>query len=199
MSGLFPNALHVARREYLFRVRGRAFIVTTALLGVAVLLVTMVPTILASAGVSYPPDVTVAVEADDLASDPVVAIQALLIAAENPAALLEGEAPAPSDDGGEPPADRARVTRADDADAAAEAVRDGDLDGLLTITRGEDGDLTFEYLTDAGPTSRTRLLVKHQQGERQNHRELRRRGATMVEKEPPDHVKSPSPRNSSAR
>ncbi len=46
MSGLFPNALHVARREYLFRVRGRAFLITTVLLAVAIVAVTMVPTIL---------------------------------------------------------------------------------------------------------------------------------------------------------
>jgi ABC-2 type transport system permease protein len=33
------------------------------------------------------------------------------------------------------------------------------LDGLLTITRGDDGALAFDYLSDQGPTSQTRLLV----------------------------------------
>ena len=46
MSGLFPNALHVARREYLFRVRGRAFLITTLLLAVLVAGFTMLPTFL---------------------------------------------------------------------------------------------------------------------------------------------------------
>ena len=70
MSGLFPNALHVARREYLIRVRGRAFFITTALLAVAVVGVTLVPTILGALGVADPPQVAVDVQADDLSSDP---------------------------------------------------------------------------------------------------------------------------------
>ena len=48
MSGLFPNPLHVARREYLVRVRGRAFVITTALLAIAVVALTLLPTILAA-------------------------------------------------------------------------------------------------------------------------------------------------------
>ncbi len=59
MSALFPNALHVARREYLVRVRGRAFAITTALLAVAIAAVTMVPTILAAVGVAEPPQIAV--------------------------------------------------------------------------------------------------------------------------------------------
>ena len=64
MSGLLPNALHVARREYLFRVRGRAFKITTVLLGVVVALVTMAPTILSAIGAGEPPAVAVHVDAD---------------------------------------------------------------------------------------------------------------------------------------
>ena len=76
MSDLFPNALHVARREYLFRVRGRAFVLTTALIAVAVVAVTLVPTILAAVGVADPPQIGVDVRADDLSSDPASVIQA---------------------------------------------------------------------------------------------------------------------------
>lgn len=155
MKSLFPNAIHVARREYLVRVRGRAFIITTALLGIAVAILTMVPTILAAVGIDDPPEIAVSVEADELSTDPVVAVQALLIAAADPGAVLEGETPAPAPGGEE----RARVTRTQDPQEDARAVRDGELDGLLTITRGEDGDLAFEYLSNAGPTNQTRLLV----------------------------------------
>lgn len=153
--GLLPNAFHVARREYLARVRGRAFLITTALLGIAVIVLTMLPTILAVIGVGEPPEIAVSVEADDLSTDPVVALQALLIAAADPAGA-GGESPAPS-----PAAetDGARVRRTDEPGAAAVDVRDGRLDGLLTIRRGEDGDLSFEYLSDAGPTNQTRILV----------------------------------------
>lgn len=156
MMDLFPNALHVARREYLFRVRGRAFRITTALLAVAAVLVTMVPTILATLGVADPPEVGVHVDAENLTSDPVLAIQAMLISTADPTDALDGtlDEPDPGD-----AADRARVTRVDDPDAAREEVVDGDLDGLLLVTRGADGDLAFEYVTGAGPVNQTRLLV----------------------------------------
>lgn len=146
MSGLFPNALHVARREYLFRVRGRAFIITTALLGIAIVVLTLVPTILSALGVADPPEIAVDVQADDLSADPVLAIQLALAAGTDP----DAEADAP---------DQPRVTRADDPEEAAQAVRDGELDALLTITRDDEGDLSFEYLGSASPTNQTRLLV----------------------------------------
>ena len=147
MSGLFPNVLHVARREYLVRVRGRAFVITTALLAIAVIAVIFIPTILAAAGVADPPKVAVVVEADDLQADPVVAIQtALLIGTD-----------ATADGGGA--ADRAEVIRADDAEQAAQAVRDGEYNALLTIARDAEGDLAFEYVGSASPTNETRLLV----------------------------------------
>ncbi len=148
MSGLFPNALHVARREYLFRVRGRAFLVSTARLAVAVAAATMLPTILGAFGVADPPEIAVSVEADDLATDPIVSIQAALLAASDPGA----EPGAAAENG-------PRVTRTDDAEAAAEQVRAGELDALLTIRRGADGELSFEYLSDQSPTSQTRILV----------------------------------------
>jgi ABC-2 type transport system permease protein len=143
VSGLFPNALHVARREYLFRVRGRAFLITTALLGIAIVALTLVPTILSAVGVADPPEISVDVQADDLSTDPVLAIQAALAAGT----------------GAEAEADRPRVTRADDPEEAAQAVRDGELDALLTITRDDDDDLAFEYLGSASPTNQTRLLI----------------------------------------
>ena len=147
MRDLFPNAFHVARREYLFRVRGRAFVITTILLAVAVAAVTMVPTILGALGVADPPRIVVDVQADDVSTDPVVVIQT---------ALLVGGG---GTDEGVDEADRPQVTRADDPDAAAQAVRDGELDALLTITRDDDGELAFDYLGSASPTNQTRLLI----------------------------------------
>ena len=154
MSGLFPNAFHVARREYLVRVRGRAFIITTALLALAIVAVTMVPTILAAVGVADPPQIAVDVQAEDLSTDPVLTIQTALLVDADPAA--DPTVPPSEDVDAE---QRPRVTRAEDAEAAARAVRDGGLDGLLTIMREDDGALAFEYLGSASPTNRTRLLV----------------------------------------
>ena len=152
---LFPNALHVARREYLFRVRGRAFLITTALLAVAVVAVTMIPTILGALGVADPAEIAVDVQADDLSTDPVVAVQSILIVGADPNAS-PGDVPEPSGNEG---ANQPTVTRIDDPDAAAQAVRDDELDGLLTISRNDAGDLAFDYLSSAGPIDRTRLLV----------------------------------------
>jgi ABC-2 type transport system permease protein len=150
VKGLLPNALHVARREYLVRVRGRAFLITTGILAVAVIGLTMVPSILAAVGAADAPEVAVDVQADDLSADPVLAIQAVLRSAVNPSA----DPTAAPDDGDGP-----RVTRAEDPEAAADAVRNGELDGLLTIIRDDAGELAFEYLGSAIPTNQTRLLV----------------------------------------
>jgi len=140
MTGLMPNAGHVARREYLVRVRGRTFRITTLLLAVAVLVFTLLPTLLRGAGVTGdPPQIALDVQADDLASDPVAAIRDALAAGGGAVGPL--------------------VTRTEDPSEAAEAVRDGSLDGLLTISRGADGDLAFEYLSSQGPASVERLLV----------------------------------------
>ena len=154
MSGLFPNALHVARREYLFRVRGRAFLITTVLLAVAIVAVTMVPTILAAIGVADPSRIAVDVQADDMSEDPMLAIQAALALGSDPSAAAGDEEP---DD--ESIANRPRVTRAEDPAEAAQAVRDGELDALLTITRDAEGELAFEYLGSSSPTNQTRLLI----------------------------------------
>ena len=151
MSGLLPNALHVARREYLFRVRGRAFVITTALLALAVVLLTLLPAILDLIGVDDPPEVAVAVDADDLTTNPVLIIQTALLVGFDPSAEPDAE-PTPTED-------RPRVFRADDAETAAESVRAGEYDALLTITRDDDGELAFEYLGSSSPTNQTRLLV----------------------------------------
>ena len=55
--------------------------------------------------------------------------------------------------------ERPEVVLEDDAEAAAQAVRDGEFDGLLTVSRGSDGELAFEYLGSASPTNETRLPV----------------------------------------
>jgi ABC-2 type transport system permease protein len=142
MTGLFPNAFHVARREYLFRVRGRAFVVTTLLLAAVVVAAALLPTFLGALGVADPAEIAVSDEAGDLPFDPVEELQGVLSATAE-AAGEEG----------------AQVVLVEDAEAAAEQVRAGELDGLLTISRGDDGELAFEYLSDQSPGNQTRGLV----------------------------------------
>lgn len=139
MSALLPNALHVARREYLVRVRSRTYVISTILLVIAVAAFTLLPTIFQAVGVGDDrQSIALDVQADDLPSDPAVTLRLLLGMAD---------------------AAETSVTTTDDAAAAAQAVRDGELDGLLTIRRGADGELAFEYLSAANPISETRLLV----------------------------------------
>ena len=181
MNGLWPNAGHVAQREYLVRVRSRAFVITTALLAIAVVAVAMLPTIFQAIGLGDdPPRIALEVQATDLPSDPAVAIRTALV-------LAGGE-------GGDAP----RVITADDPAEAADAVRDGTLDGLLTISRGADGELAFEYLSNDSPTSFTRVLVVQAAGALAITDRLARSGiapaqATELFRPPPSRVTSADP------
>jgi ABC-2 type transport system permease protein len=136
---LFPNAWHVARREFLIRVRSRAFLITTAILAVVAAGVVFLPTILDEIGVDDPPTVGVAVEADDVEVDPATAIRLV------------------STFGGGPAAD---VQPVDDTDAARADVRQGELDFLFVVQRDDAGELTYELYGDAGPTSPTRVMAQ---------------------------------------
>jgi ABC-2 type transport system permease protein len=52
------------------------------------------------------------------------------------------------------------VSVVDAADEAEADVRNGDLDGLLTISRGEDADLVYDLYTDEGPTDSTQAALR---------------------------------------
>jgi len=136
---LFPNAWHIARREFLIRVRSRAFVITTVILAVVAAGVVFLPTILDGIGVDDPPTVGVAVEADDVEVDPATTIRVVSTFA-----------------GGEP----AEVTPVEDVESAREDVRQGEMDFLFIVERGEDGELTFELYGDAAPTSSTRVMAQ---------------------------------------
>jgi ABC-2 type transport system permease protein len=145
MRGLFPNAWHVARREYRQRVRGRTFIVTTVILALVALVYVLLPVILRTTGVDRPAEVAVLVNAPDLSGDPVATLDGLLRAGSAGAA---GVAP------------KIEVSRAADAADARQRVRDGRLTGLLTISRGSGGDLAFDYLTNGEPNDEAALFVR---------------------------------------
>ena len=147
MSGIFPNALHVARREYLIRVRGRAFAITTGLLALAVLLLVLLPTILTAIGIDKPPRIAIAASEAQLDADPVPIFTAVLTAAGDP-------------NGGGASDEAPSVSSTTDIDGSRAKVEAGDLDGLLIISRTDDDELAFEYVTKAGPTSQTRILVE---------------------------------------
>ena len=145
MSGVFPNAWHVARREYRQRVRGRTFIVTTGLLAIVALVYVLLPVILRTTGIDRPAQVAVLVTAPDLSADPVATLDGLL---SGGSAAAAGAAP------------KIEVSRVADAADARQRVRDGRLNGLLTISRGSGGDLAFDYLTNGEANDEASVFVR---------------------------------------
>ncbi len=137
---LFPNALHVARRELLIRVRSRAFVITTAIIAVIAAGVVFLPTVLEGIGVDDPPTYGVATLADDVPIDPADTVRHVTAIAS----------------GGEP----ADVRDVEDVDAGRADVRADELDLLLIVERGDGGELTYELFGDVGPTSAERAIIQ---------------------------------------
>ncbi|HEX2765267.1 MAG TPA: ABC transporter permease [Candidatus Limnocylindria bacterium] len=136
---LFPNAWHVARREYAVRVRTRPFVITTLILAAVAAIVVLLPTILDAVGVDDPPRIGLAtVDVGELPVDPAQVI-----------ALGFGT-----------PEEPAEVVPVDDVEAARQQVRDEELDFLIVIERGADEDLEFELFGEAGPVSETRARAQ---------------------------------------
>ena len=142
IRGLFPNAWTIARREYNQRVRSRSFLVVTALLAAIGLGLALMPLLAHALGGEKA--VQLAVQATDagLTGDPAAQLQAILNAGQ------AGGAPGFA------------VKVAGNVDQARADVRDGRLDGLLTITRKSDGELGFDIYTKEGPTSQTLFAIR---------------------------------------
>lgn len=139
MIDLFPNAWHIARREYLTRVRSRSFLIVTILLALVGIGVAMLPIVGRLIGGDQ--TVAIAVHADDatLQSTTVATLKVILNAGQGTTF---------------------KVTGASDAAAAAADVRSGKLKGLVTVSRGASGELSFDALTDAGPTDQRLFAVQ---------------------------------------
>jgi ABC-2 type transport system permease protein len=142
MSDLFPNAWTIAKREYLQRVRSRTFFIVTLVLALVGVGLAMLP--LGLRMLEGENERHVAVYLPD-ASVPAATAQAL-------ESVLDASAGTDGPD--------YIVTTTDDADAARAQVRDGNLDGVLTITRGSDGDLAFLLYTDEGLTGGTPNAIR---------------------------------------
>jgi ABC-2 type transport system permease protein len=121
MIGLFPNAWHVARREYVTRVRTRTFVIVTAVLAIVGLALALAPVLIR------------AIDGDTQTRIGLAAAPGT-VQARTLETILNA-----SQQGG----DRWQVVPVDDTARAREQVRAGDLDGLLTVTRTSQGDLSF--------------------------------------------------------
>lgn len=132
--GLFPNAWHVARREYRQRVGSRAFVIVTALLAVAGLAIGMLPVIGRLVAGDATTEVAVYAAERELAVESAGTIRLVLAA---------------NGDGQPDGADPFQIELVSAVDDARQRVRDGDLDALLSVERTADGDLAWEAFTDA--------------------------------------------------
>ena len=138
MIDLFPNAWHVARREYVTRVRTRTFVIVTAVLAIVGLALALAPVLIR------------AIEGDTQTRIGLAAAPGT-VQARTLETILNA-----SQQGG----DRWQVVPVDDTARARDQVRAGDLDGLLTVTRTSQGDLSFQAFTDAAPTDQRVLAVR---------------------------------------
>ena len=131
MLGLFPNAWTVTVREFQLRVRSRAFQVVTLILALVGLGLALLPIGVSALGLDEPSSVSVYAAVPE-AEEGAAALVATLNAMEQSGVTAE------------------LVT---DPDDEREAVEAGERDGLVTVDRGEDDDLTFDLFTAEGQVS----------------------------------------------
>ncbi|HXG39931.1 MAG TPA: ABC transporter permease [Candidatus Limnocylindrales bacterium] len=146
LAGFLPNALLVARREYLDRVRSRAFVVSTAILVAVAIAVALVP--IGLRAVDRGTVTTIAVYADEpaLVSATVGVLELVLNAPPAGQPRERWEKPF-------------RIVARSDRDAALEEVRRRELHGLLVVSRRADGGLDFDYhTTDVSTSVRTQQV-----------------------------------------
>jgi len=145
MTSLFPNAWHVARREYRMRVRTRTFAIVTTVLAIIGLGIALLPI-----GVQL------------IAGDRTTTIG---LYARDPqlesgtAASLETILNAGSSASGQPSA-RYVISSVNTPATGEAAVRSGKMQGLLTLSRSADEELTFDLYTDQGPTNQAVIAVR---------------------------------------
>ncbi len=145
-DALFPNALLIARREYVQRVRTRAFGLSTVVLAFVAVAVGLSPIAVRALDREAVTRISIHVTAPDLRVDPVAATNTVL----NAGALSAGDVGRRS----------YGVTLATDLDKARAAVRDGRSSGVLIVGRAADGRLTFQFAADVSPAGRLATIVK---------------------------------------
>lgn len=167
------NILAVARREFVTRTRTRSFVLSTAFLVAASVLVAMAPVVIGYLDRNSTTSVGVAVEATDLQGDPVATIDALLNATSDRAT------------GGETTPTRAQkafvVERVSDVDGSRRQVQDGKLGALVAIERSATGELDFTIYTNEPASGRTPELIRQTALAIAIQDRLARAGLTAVE------------------
>jgi ABC-2 type transport system permease protein len=139
MRDLFPNAWHVARREYSQRVQSRTFFIVTLVLAAVGIGIALLP--IGIRLIAGEEQVTAGLYAE-----------AGTVEAAELQAILDANA---GEEG-----TSYEVVAVTDQEAGRSQVRDEELDGLLSVTRAADGDLKFEAYSNATATSPQLLAVR---------------------------------------
>lgn len=146
MSALVPNASRVAHREYLQRVRSRAFLVSTALLAVIALAAGLSPVVMRSLDRGSTARLAITVRATDLVIDPVASANVVL----NAGALTPEEAGRRAYD----------IEAVPDEATAAAGVRAGRYVAALVIDRAPSGKLAYELVSNLSAAGRQATILK---------------------------------------
>ena len=148
MSSL-GNIVNVARREFLTRIRTRAFVLGTALLMIGVIAVALAPILIRYVGGESAQRVAVWEGAGDVSVPIVPTLDALLNAPTSTGDATGSEGGA-----------RFVVMEVADLDAGRTGVSDGEYSAVLAVERGPTGDLEFTIYTNESATGRTVQLVR---------------------------------------
>jgi ABC-2 type transport system permease protein len=135
--GLFPNAWTVTLREFRLRMNSRVFQVVTLILALVGVGLALLPVGISALGLDEPSRVAVYADSPE---------------AEEGAAALVGTL-----NGMEQITLEAELTT--DVEGERAAVEAGERNGLVTVSRAANEDLTFDLYTPEGPTSGTVLGV----------------------------------------
>ena len=145
---VIANALAVARREYMIRLRTRSYLGGTLVLVVAVMVIAFAPVIVKAIDRSSQQRIAVHVAATGLAMDPVTTLGVLMNASTDTGATTPVSKPG------------FIVSAVPDLMAARQAVGAGTFAAVLEIDRASNGDLGFTLYTTDPATGRTAGLIR---------------------------------------
>jgi ABC-2 type transport system permease protein len=141
------NVVTVARREYIVRARSRSFVIGTVLLLVGVIAIAFAPALIERLGRTDSTQVSVSSAEPGLADAAVTALNPLLNGGTDPGA-----------DG--MPTGNIVLVVGTSLDAERSRVVEGELDGVLAVSRSPGGELAFAFYTEDSSTGRTATLVR---------------------------------------
>jgi ABC-2 type transport system permease protein len=150
VRGSFANILTIARREFLFRGRGRMYLVSTLILVVVAIGVAVAPIVVRYFSQNSEPErIGLAVGSVRLAVDPVTILDH----------AMNGTVSVPSD-GSTPAPPSYAIVPMTDLDAARQQVVAGKISAVLALDRSASGDLAFTLFTKRAGYERVPQILR---------------------------------------